>query len=324
MRLMILFSKALLWAAYLSVSHLAVAQEYPVRPIKLIVGFSPGGAADSVGRALAEGLSLRLGQTVVVENRAGANGNLAAEATARSPADGFTLYFPSVGHAVNVSLYKRLSYDPIKDFTPIGKVFTAPNLLVVTSKSPFRSASELIAFAKANPKKLNFASSGQGTSVHLSAELFMRMANIEMVHIPYKGTGSAMPDLLTGVVDLSFPNLPSALPLVRSGQLRALGVTTAKRSAAASDIPSISEAALPGYEMSTWYGLVGPANLPPEIVQKLNAALQHVLQQPKFRERLLSQGADPAPGTAEDFGRFLVSEIDRWRSLIRAAGIALD
>lgn len=324
MRLMILFSKALLWAAYLSVSHLAVAQEYPVRPIKLIVGFSPGGAADSVGRALAEGLSLRLGQTVVVENRAGANGNLAAEATARSPADGYTLYFPSVGHAVNVSLYKRLSYDPIKDFTPIGKVFTAPNLLVVTSKSPFRSASELIAFAKANPKKLNFASSGQGTSVHLSAELFMRMANIEMVHIPYKGTGSAMPDLLTGVVDLSFPNLPSALPLVRSGQLRALGVTTAKRSAAASDIPSISEAALPGYEMSTWYGLVGPANLPPEIVQKLNAALQHVLQQPKFRERLLSQGADPAPGTAEDFGRFLVSEIDRWRSLIRAAGIALD
>lgn len=321
---MILFSKALLWAAYLSVSHLAVAQEYPVRPIKLIVGFSPGGAADSVGRALAEGLSLRLGQTVVVENRAGANGNLAAEATARSPADGYTLYFPSVGHAVNVSLYKRLSYDPIKDFTPIGKVFTAPNLLVVTSKSPFRSASELIAFAKANPKKLNFASSGQGTSVHLSAELFMRMANIEMVHVPYKGTGSAMPDLLTGVVDLSFPNLPSALPLVKSGQLRALGVTTAKRSAAASDIPSISEAALPGYEMSTWYGLVGPANLPPEIVQKLNAALQHVLQQPKFRERLLSQGADPAPGTAEDFGRFLVSEIDRWRSLIRAAGIALD
>ena len=313
-----------MWAAYLSVSHLAVAQEYPVRPIKLIVGFSPGGAADSVGRALAEGLSLRLGQTVVVENRAGANGNLAAEATARSPADGYTLYFPSVGHAVNVSLYKRLSYDPIKDFTPIGKVFTAPNLLVVTSKSPFRSASELIAFAKANPKKLNFASSGQGTSVHLSAELFMRMANIEMVHIPYKGTGSAMPDLLTGVVDLSFPNLPSALPLVKSGQLRALGVTTAKRSAAASDIPSISEAALPGYEMSTWYGLVGPANLPPEIVQKLNAALQHVLQQPKFRERLLSQGADPAPGTAEDFGRFLVSEIDRWRSLIRAAGIALD
>ena len=313
-----------MWAAYLSVSHLAVAQEYPVRPIKLIVGFSPGGAADSVGRALAEGLSLRLGQTVVVENRAGANGNLAAEATARSPADGYALYFPSVGHAVNVSLYKRLSYDPIKDFTPIGKVFTAPNLLVVTSKSPFRSASELIAFAKANPKKLNFASSGQGTSVRLSAELFMRMANIEMVHIPYKGTGSAMPDLLTGVVDLSFPNLPSALPLVRSGQLRALGVTTAKRSAAASDIPSISEAALPGYEMSTWYGLVGPANLPPEIVQKLNAALQHVLQQPKFRERLLSQGADPAPGTAEDFGRFLVSEIDRWRSLIRAAGIALD
>jgi tripartite-type tricarboxylate transporter receptor subunit TctC len=324
MRLMFSLSTALLWALSLFVSASTFAQEYPVRPIKLIVGFSPGGAADTVGRALAEGMSSRLGQPVVVENRAGANGNIAAEATARSPADGYTLYFPSVGHAVNVSLYKRLSYDPIKDFTPIGKVFTAPNLLVVASRSPFRSASELIAFAKANPKKLNFASSGQGTSVHLSAELFMRMANIEMVHVPYKGTGSAMPDLLTGVVDLSFPNLPSALPLVKSGQLRALGVTTAKRSSAAPEIPSISEAALPGYEMSTWYGLVGPANLPPEIVQKLNAALQHVLQQPKFRERLLSQGADPAPGSAEDFSRFLVSEIDRWRSLIRAAGIALD
>lgn len=324
MRLMFSLSTALLWALSLFVSASTFAQEYPVRPIKLIVGFSPGGAADTVGRALAEGMSSRLGQPVVVENRAGANGNIAAEATARSPADGYTLYFPSVGHAVNVSLYKRLSYDPIKDFTPIGKVFTAPNLLVVASRSPFRSASELIAFAKANPKKLNFASSGQGTSVHLSAELFMRMANIEMVHVPYKGTGSAMPDLLTGMVDLSFPNLPSALPLVKSGQLRALGVTTAKRSSAAPEIPSISEAALPGYEMSTWYGLVGPANLPPEIVQKLNAALQHVLQQPKFRERLLSQGADPAPGSAEDFSRFLVSEIDRWRSLIRAAGIALD
>ncbi|NDF49951.1 MAG: tripartite tricarboxylate transporter substrate binding protein [Betaproteobacteria bacterium] len=300
------------------------AQEYPVRPIKIIVGFSPGGAADSVGRALAEGMSARLGQPIVVENRPGANGNLAADLVARSAPDGYTLYFPSVGHAVNVSLYKRLTYDPVKDFTPIGKVFTAPNMLVVPAKSPFRSANELIAFAKANPKKLNFASSGQGTSVHLSAELFMRMANIEMIHVPYKGTGSAMPDLLSGVVDLSFPNIPSALPLVRSGQLRSLGVTTAKRSSAAPDIPSISEVALQGYEMSTWYGLVGPANLPADIVQKLNAALQYVLQQQKFRERLLSQGADPAAGTPEDFGRFLAAEIDRWRTLIRTAGITLD
>jgi len=261
---------------------------------------------------------------VVVENRAGANGNLAADLTAKAAPDGYTLYFPSVGHAVNASLYKKLGHDPVRDFTPIGKVFAAPNLLVVPIKSPHKSVADLMAFARANPGKLSFASSGAGTSVHLSAELFMHLTRVEMVHIPYKGTGSAMPDLISGVVDLSFPNLPSALPLVKSGQLRALGVTTDKRSSAAPQIPSIAEAGVPGYDMSTWYGLVGPARLPPEITQRLNRELQAVLQLPSFRERLLVQGAEPTPGTAEEFGRFLVSEIERWRVLIRQAGVTLD
>jgi len=317
-------SRAALSVLALCLGTLAWADDYPSRPIRLIVGFSPGGAADSVGRALAEGLSARLGQPVVVENRAGANGNLAADLTAKAAPDGYTLYFPSVGHAVNASLYKKLGHDPVRDFTPIGKVFAAPNLLVVPIKSPHKSVADLMAFARANPGKLSFASSGAGTSVHLSAELFMHLTRVEMVHIPYKGTGSAMPDLISGVVDLSFPNLPSALPLVKSGQLRALGVTTDKRSSAAPQIPSIAEAGVPGYDMSTWYGLVGPARLPPEITQRLNRELQAVLQLPSFRERLLVQGAEPTPGTAEEFGRFLVSEIERWRVLIRQAGVTLD
>jgi len=316
--------RAALSVLALCLGTLAWADDYPSRPIRLIVGFSPGGAADSVGRALAEGLSARLGQPVVVENRAGANGNLAADLTAKAAPDGYTLYFPSVGHAVNASLYKKLGHDPVRDFTPIGKVFAAPNLLVVPIKSPHKSVADLMAFARANPGKLSFASSGAGTSVHLSAELFMHLTRVEMVHIPYKGTGSAMPDLISGVVDLSFPNLPSALPLVKSGQLRALGVTTDKRSSAAPQIPSIAEAGVPGYDMSTWYGLVGPARLPPEITQRLNRELQAVLQLPSFRERLLVQGAEPTPGTAEEFGRFLVSEIERWRVLIRQAGVTLD
>ena len=249
---------------------------YPNKPIRLIVGFSTGGSADTVGRALAEGLSTRLGQPVVVENKAGANGNIAAELVARSAPDGYTLYFPSIGHAVNASLYKNLPFDSIKDFTAIGSVFSAPNMLVVPMNSPYKSVAEIIAAAKANPDKLTFASSGSGTSVHLSAVLFEKMAKIEMIHIPYKGTGSAMPDVISGQVDMSFPNLPSAVPQVKAGNLRGLAVTTAKRSAAAPEVPTMAESGVPGYEMATWYGLVAPANLPKDIRNRLNKELQSI------------------------------------------------
>jgi tripartite-type tricarboxylate transporter receptor subunit TctC len=297
---------------------------YPTKPIHLIVGFSPGGAADSVGRALAEGLSNRLGQPVVVENKAGANGNIAAEYVARSPADGYVLYFPSIGQAVNVSLYKNLSYDPVKDFTAIGGVFSAPNMLVVPMNSPYKTVAELIAAGKANPGKLTYASSGSGTSVHLSAALFEKMAKIDMVHIPYKGTGSAMPDVISGQVDMSFPNLPSAWPQVKAGNLRALGVTTAKRSAAAPNVPTIAEGGLPGYDMATWYGLVAPANLPPNIRTRLNKELQVILADPKFKDKLIAQGADPMPGTPEQFAQFIKSEIEKWRKLIAQSNITVD
>ena len=297
---------------------------YPNKPIHLIVGFSPGGSADTVGRALAEGLSNRLGQAVVVENKAGANGNIAAELVARSAPDGYTLYFPSIGHAVNASLYKNLPYDPVKDFTAIGGVFSAPNILIVPANSPYKSVGELIAAARANPGRLTFASSGSGTSVHLSAVLFEKMAKIDMIHVPYKGTGSAMPDVISGQVEMSFPNLPSGLPHVKSGSLRALGITTAKRSSAAPNIPTIAESGLPGYDMATWYGLVTPANLPVEIRNRLNKELQSILADPKFKDKLIAQGADPMPGTSEQFSAFIKSEIEKWRKLIAQSQITID
>jgi tripartite-type tricarboxylate transporter receptor subunit TctC len=301
-----------------------IAPTYPNKPIQLIVGFSPGGSADTVGRALAEGLSTRLGQLVIVLNKAGANGNIAAELVARAAPDGYTLYFPSIGHAVNASLYKNLPYDPIKDFTAIGGVFSAPNMLVVPVNSPYKSAAEVIAAAKSNPGRLTFASSGSGTSVHLSAVLFEKMAKIDMIHVPYKGTGNAMPDVISGQVDMSFPNLPSAVPQVKAGNLRGLAITSAKRSAAAPDVPTIAESGLPGYDMATWYGLVAPANLPIGIRNRLNKELQSILADPKFKDKLIAQGADPMPGSPEQFSTFIKSEMEKWRKLIAQSQITVD
>ena len=300
------------------------ASTYPNKPIKIVVGFSPGGSADAVGRSLAEAFSIRLGQPVIVENRAGANGNIAAETVSRAAPDGYTLYFPSIGHAVNVSLYKNLPYDPIKDFTSIGGVFSSPNMLVVPMTSPYKTVPEIIAAAKANPGKLTFASSGSGTSVHLSAELFQRMAGIQMIHIPYKGTGSALPDVISGQVDMLFPNLPSALPQVKAGNLRGIAITTAKPSAAAPGVPTIAESGLPGYEMATWYGLVAPANLPIDIRNRLNKELQGILADPKFKDKLIAQGADPMPGTPEQFTAMLKFEIERWRKIIAQSKITIE
>jgi len=319
-----IFLLSFLCSLSMSPSFAQTKDTYPSKPIRLIVGFSPGGSADSVGRALAESLSTRLGQPVIVENKAGANGNIAADLVARSAPDGYTLYFPSIGHAVNVSLYKNLPYDPVNDFTAIGSVFSAPNMLVVNNKSPYNTVGDVIAAAKANPGRLTFASSGSGTSVHLSAVLFEKMAKIDMIHVPYKGTGSAMPDVISGQVDMSFPNLPSAVPQVKAGNLKALGVTTAKRSAAAPGVPTIAESGLPGYDMATWYGLVAPANLPVNIRNRLNKELQGILADPNFRDKLIAQGADPMPGTPEQFSAFIKSEIDRWRKLIAQSQITID
>ncbi len=297
---------------------------WPERPIRIVVGFTPGGTADSVARLLAASMGPRLGQTMVVENRAGANGNIATEHVQRSAPDGYTLFFTSIGHAVNPSLYKEARYDPVKDFTPIGQVLSAPNVLVVPANSPFQSVRDLVSHARAHPGKLDFASSGGGASVHLSGELFKQMTGIYMVHIPYKGTGSLMPDLLSGTVSMAFPNLPSALPFINNGKLRALGVTTARRSVSAPQIPTLAEAGVPGYDMGTWYGLIGPAGMPPEIVRRINQELRAVLQDPAVRTRLASQGVDPVTGSPEEFADFIRRETVAWATLLKRVKVDLN
>jgi tripartite-type tricarboxylate transporter receptor subunit TctC len=297
---------------------------FPEKPIRIIVGFTPGGTADSVARLLASSMGPKLGQTVVVENKPGANGLLATDFVQRAPADGYTIFFTSIGHAVNPALYKDAKYDPVKDFTPIGQVLSAPNVLVVPGNSTFNTVKDLITFAKANPGKLDFASSGGGASVHLSGELFKQIAGIEMTHIPYKGTGSLLPDLIAGTVSMSFPNLPSAMPLIQNGKLKALGVTTAKRSGAAPNINTLAEAGVTGYDMSTWYGLIGPANMPADVVKRLNQELRNVLQDPQVRSKMISQGVDPVSGTPEAFATFIQEETKSWAQLLKKIKVDLN
>ena len=297
---------------------------YPDKPIKMVVGFTAGGTADTVGRIMAQAMGERLHQTIVVENRTGANGNLATESVARSLPDGYTIFFTSIGHAVNPYLYQSAKYDPVRDFTPIGQVLSAPNVLVVPPNSPFKTIAELIAYARAHPGKLNVGSSGFGSSVHLSAELFMQDTGVKFTHIPYKGTSAALPDLLSGAVSLMFPNLPSLIPMIEAGKLRALGVTTAKRSAAAPNIPTIAESGVPGYDMSTWYGFVGPAGMDSEIVQKLNLAMQQSLADPVIRKKLNDQGVDIVSSTPQAFGNMIQAESDKWKKLIKDANIQIQ
>lgn len=316
--LLLMAAMLLPWAASTALAA------YPDKPIKIVVGFTPGGTADSVARVLAQSMSARLGQAITVDNRAGANGNLATDFVARSAPDGYTLFFTSIGHAVNPALYKEAKYDPVKDFTPIGQVLSAPNVLVVPGNSPFNTLKDLLSYAKANPGKLDFASSGSGASVHLSGELFKQLAGLDLVHIPYKGSGSLLPDLLSGVVSMSFPNLPTALPFIQSGKLKALGVTTAKRSDAAPQIPSLAEAGVPGYAMSTWYGLIGPANLPADVLKRLNQELNLVLHDPEVRKKLIAQGVDPVTGSPEEFKLFIQEETKTWAALIKKIKVEVN
>ena len=297
---------------------------YPDKPIRVVVGFTPGGTTDTVARIVSQAMSERLGQPIVVENRPGANGGVATESVIRSAPDGYTLFFTSVGHAVNPSLYPSAKYDPVKDFTPIGQVLTAPNVLVVAGNSPFKDLKELMAYARAHPGKLDVASSGYGSSVHLSAEVFMKEAAVELNHIPYKGTSVAIPDVMSGTVTMMFPNLPTMLPLIATGKLRALGVTTVKRSQVAPDIPTIAEAGLPGYDVGTWYGFVGPAKMDRAVVTQLNTALNAVLSDAAISAKLRDQGVDLVFGTPEAFGAMIEKETQRWSNVIKAANIKIE
>ena len=316
---------AALAAALAVTPAFAQAPAYPTKPIRIVVPFPPGGATDILARAVAQHLTEVWGQSVIVDNRPGAGGNIGAELVAKATPDGYTLLMGTVGtHAINASLYSKMPYDHVKDFAPIILVAAVPNVLEVNPALPVNSVTELIAYAKANPGKLNFASSGNGTSIHLSGELFKVMAGVDMTHVPYKGSAPALQDLIAGQVQLMFDNLPPSLPQIKAGKLRALAVTSATRAPALPDVPTVAEAGLPGFEASSWFGVLAPAGTPPAIVAKLNAEIARWLATPEAKEKLLAQGANAAGGAPDDFARHIASETTKWAKVVKASGAKVD
>lgn len=311
--------------ALAALPNIAAAQAFPNKQIRIVVPFPPGGATDILARAVAQDLQKGFGQSALVENRPGAGGNLGADLVAKSPGDGYTLLMGTVGtHGINVALYSKMPYDAVKDFAPITLVALVPNVLVVHPSLPVKSVRDLIDLAKREPGKLNYASSGNGTSIHLSAELFKSMAGVSLLHIPYKGSSPALADLVGGQVGLMFDNLPSALPFIRAGKLRAVAVTSSKRAPVLPELPTIAEAGLPGYEASSWFGILAPASTPRDVVGKLHDAIVKGLATPETSERLASQGAEQVGNTPEQFAVFIREEIDKWGKVVKAAGAKVD
>jgi tripartite-type tricarboxylate transporter receptor subunit TctC len=295
------------------------AAEYPTRPIKLLVGASAGGTTDTMARTIAEPLAGFFGQPVLVENRPGAGGNLAAEAVARSAPDGYTLLVSYTSHTINATLYPKLPFDPVADFSPIAMISTVPSLLVGNPKVPARDLKELIALAKARPGKLTIAIGGIGSSLHLAGDRFKMMAGVEILNVPYKGTAPALTDVLGGQVDMMFISLVTGTAQVQAGNLRAYGVTSAARQPSFPDLPAIGEI-VPGFESEAWFGVFGPAKLPDGIVGKLNQAIIGALKDPRMREQLLREGANPAALTPAEFAAFVRQDIERWEPVVRSSG----
>ena len=309
----------------LCLAALARAQPYPAKPIHFIVPFPPGGGNDTVARAIAQQLGPDLGQPVVVDNRPGAGGSVGAELAAKSPPDGYTLFLAGVGsHAVNPNLHARLAYDPVRDFTPITLVATAPSVLVVNPAVPARTVAEFTAYARANPGKLNYASNGNGSAAQLAAAMYESMANVRMVHVPYKGIAPALTDLLSGEVQLMFGTVVALVPHIQAGKLRALAVTSRKRSALLPDVPSLAESGLPDYEAGSWYGVMAPAGTPREIVERLHGAIARALKQPDVAQRLAAEGAIVIGSTPAEFGAHIKAELARVGNVVRAAGIRIE
>lgn len=298
---------------------------WPAKPIKWVVPFPPGGAMDVIARTLGEKGARELGQPVVVENRPGAGGNIGADYVAKQPADGYTIMIASIGMATNKALYPKLTYDPVKDFAPISLLAVVPNVLVVNaSKSTDRTVKDVMARARREPGRLTYASAGNGTSIHLAGELFSAMAGAQITHIPYKGSGPAVTDMLGGQVDLMFDSITSARPHIQSGKLRALGVTTARRSSALPEVPTIAEAGLPGYEVSPWFAVFARAGTPPAVVARLNQVLNDAMKQPDTLRKLESVGAEPIGSTPQELATHLGQELDRWSRLIQQRDIRAD
>ena len=308
--------------AALAISASAQAQVYPAKPIRMIVAYPPGGGTDIVGRMVAQKLGETLGQSVLVENRGGASGNIGTELAARAAPDGYTILMGNVApNAINVSLFKNLPFDPVADFVPVSLVASTPNILVVHPSTPARTVKEVIALAKAKPGTLNFASAGVGSSSHLAGELFRILAGADIVHVPYKGAGPAMVDVLSGQVQLYFATMPAAMPHVKSGKLAPVAVTSSRRSQALPDLPTIAEAGVPGYEASTWYGVLAPAHTPAAVIARLHENIVRILAVSETRARLADQGFEPVGSSPEEFGAYIKSEIAKWGKVIGDAGI---
>ena len=308
-------------AALIAVGHVTAADTYPSKTIRLVVPFAPGGGSDIVARLLSAKMTEALGQTVVVDNRAGASANLGAALVAKAAPDGYTLLLGNANYTINPSLFKTLPFDPVKEFAPVALIANVTNVLAIHPSIPAKSVKELIAFAKAHPGQLNFASPGNGTSSHLAGELFRQVAKIDVVHIPYKGATPAITDLIAGQVSFTMASVLSVLPYAKQGRLRMLAVTTAKRPGALPDIPTIAEAGLPGFEVSNWYGVLATGGTPRPIVDRLNGELNRIARVPDLAEKLAAQGADPATGTPDDFERFIQTELKKWAVVVRGAGI---
>jgi tripartite-type tricarboxylate transporter receptor subunit TctC len=319
--------KLLRVAAFMALACAAplCAQTFPIKPLRLVVTLPPGGATDITARIIAAKLGEVMGQTVIVENRPGAGGQIGAEQVAKSAADGYTLLFGGINsHGISPALYKRQPYDPVRDFAPISLASTTPNVLVVHPSVPVTSVAELIAYAKANPGKLDYGSSGIGNSPHLTMELFKSLAGVKLNHVPYKGGGQYVLALLTGEVPVAFDNLPGEIANIRSGKIRALAVTSAKRAPQLPEVPTVAESGLPGFEVTVWFGFFAPAATPRPVLAQLNAAIVKALGAPDLKAKLDQQGAAAAPSTPEELAAFVASELVKWAQVVKDSGASAD
>ena len=302
----------------------AEAQSFPNRPLRFIVGFAPGGSTDIIARLISQKLTAALQQPVVVENRTGANGNIAAEATAKAPPDGHTMLVAANGLTINPSLYKQIAYNPVRDFSPITQIAFIPNVLVVHPSLPVKTVKEFIGLARARPGQLTHGSSGTGSPGHLAGEVFKIMTHVQFLHVAYKSSGQALIDLLAGNLQLAFPTTFAGMPQIKAGKVRAVGVTSLKRSRSLPDTPTIDESGVRGYEVVGFYGILAPAGVPQEIVARLNSEIVKALRSPDMRERLLRDGAEPVASTSEEFRAYIAADVGKWAKVIKTAGIRFE
>jgi tripartite-type tricarboxylate transporter receptor subunit TctC len=310
-------------AAMPAVSRIASAQSYPARPVRMIIGYPAGGSADITARLTGQWLSERLGQPVIVESRPGAATNIATEAVVRAPADGYTLLLVAPANAINATLYDKLNFNFVQDIVPVAGIIRFPNVVVVNPSLPIKTIPELIAHAKANPGKLNMASSGNGSTIHMSGELFKMLTGINMVHVPYRGGAPALTDLIAGQVQVMFDNIPTSAEHIKAGKLRGLAVTSTARSDVLPDLPTVADV-LPGYEASAWYGLGAPKGTPAEVIDKVNKAVNEILADPKSKARFTDLGASLLPGSPADFGKLLADETEKWGKVVKFSGAKPD